>query len=286
MKNILFVFISLTTLLIMSCEDEAPGAYKESYIVNALLLVDMPISEITVLRSLPIFDKYNNDSAKVKNATITIEGDDNIFNLKYRLKEDGNEGYYAEDSIYKVKPNTLYKIKITLPNGNVINGETTTPGRISWVKKAKDYLQYPKDSLKLPSTDTISWNKVTGNDFYLISVSCLDTLQYGKYLTPKTEELNRRVYFPIASEKRYRELTTISPIANTHSSVVWAAFKWFGLHQVKVFAPDYNFLKWFIQSQVKQELDPLLSSVQGNAYGFFGSASLVADTTFLLKNQP
>ena len=270
----------------ISCEDDAPGDYKESYIVDALLLVDEPIQGISLIRSQPIFDKYIHDSALVRNANVIIEGDGKTFNLKYRNKEDGLAGYYADDTEYLIKPNTQYTMKMTLPNGDVISGETTTPGRTEWKIKPKDFIQYPIDTLKLPATDTVAWEKVQGNDFYLISVSCLDTLDYGKYLNPPIDELNRRIYRPFGNERRYREFTTISPIANTSSSIVWATFKWFGLHQVKVFVPDFNFLRWYIQVQAKQEMDPLLSSVTGNAYGFFGSASFITDTSVVLKNQP
>ena len=287
MKKLLLFSILIVSFIFTSCEDEAPGEYKESFIVDALLIVDEPIQGISVIRSQPIFDKYVHDSALVRNANVVIEGDGKTFNLKYRTKEDGIVGYYADDTTYKVKPNTAYSMKITLSNGEVITGETTTPGRTNWKIRAKEFIQYPKDTLKLPATDTVAWEKVPGNDFYLISVSCLDTLNYGKYLNPETEELNRRIYRPFGNnERRYREFTTISPIANTSSSIVWVTFKWFGLHQVKVFVPDFNFLRWYIQVQAKQEMDPLLTSVTGNAYGFFGSASFISDTSVVLKNQP
>ncbi len=286
MKKILLLSSIIFSLFLASCEDEAPGTYKESFIVDALLLVDEPIQGLSLIRTQPIFDKYVNDSALVRNASVIIEGDGKVFNLKYRTKEDGVAGYYSEETDYKVKPNTFYSMKITLPNGEVITGETTTPGRTNWKIKAKDFIQYPKDTLKLPATDTVAWDKVQGNDFYLISVKCLDTLDYGKYLNPATEELNRRIYRPFGNETRYREFTTISPIANTSSSIVWSTFKWYGLHHVKVFVPDFNFLRWYIQVQAKQEIDPLLSSVKGNAYGFFGSASFISDTSVIIKNQP
>ncbi|HRP03025.1 MAG TPA: hypothetical protein PLE30_10310 [Candidatus Kapabacteria bacterium] len=287
MKNIFLNLILLGCIILTSCEDDAPGAYKESFIVDALLLVDMPIEGINILRTQAIFDKYIHDSTYVKNAIISIEGDGKIFNLQYRSKDEmGVQGYFATDLNYKVKSNTHYSLKVILQNGDVLTGETTTPERTNWIIKANQMLQYPKDTLKLKATDSIAWAKVANNDFYIISVKCLDTLDYGKYLTPSTPELNRRIYFPLGSESRYKDFTSYSPIANTKTSVVWAAFKWYGLQQVKIFVPDYNFLRWFIQAQVKQEMDPLLSSIKGNAYGFFGSASFISDTTFLLKNQP
>jgi hypothetical protein len=54
---------------------------------------------------------------------------------------------------------------------------------------------------------------------------------------------------------------------------------------MKVYVPDWNFLRWFLQAQTKGEADPLLSSVDG-AIGYFGSASSIKFDFFLLKNQP
>lgn len=283
--NKIFIIISLISLIFISCEDTAPGDYIENYIVEALLIVDEPIQGISVIKTQPIFEKYIHDSAFVRNAIVEINHNNLNYKLKFRNKEDGKVGYFLDDQTILVEPNTTYNLKITLPNGKVITGSTTTPNRIQWTKKAKDYIQYPIDSLKLPATDTIAWTKASGIDFYLVSVTCLDTLEYGKYLDPPTAEKNRRIWRPFRQDRFYREITSISPIANTQSTIVWDIFRWYGLQEVRIFAPDWNYLRWFIQAQARQELDPLLSSLEG-AYGYFGSTSVIKDTSFLIKNQP
>ncbi len=285
MKTIQLILIIPFVIFFVSCEDSAPGDYEENYIVEALLLVDKPIKGISIIKTQPIFDVYVHDSAMVRNANVIIEGDGRSFNLQFKNREDGEVGYFYDDTSYLIKENTQYKIKITLPNGKLISGETTTPGKTEWVKRAKDFLQFPLDTLKLPSTDTVIWKKVPMIDFYLIGVTSLDTLEYGSYLNPSTEEMNRRIERPWRQDRFFREISSISPIANTQSTIVWNTFRWFGKHEVVVYAPDWNFLRWYIQSQARQELDPLLSSITG-AYGFVGSASIISDTSFVLKNQP
>ena len=116
-------------------------------------------------------------------------------------------------------------------------------------------------------------------------MKCLDTLNYGKYLTPPTAEMNRRINLPFRNDRAYRETATLLPIPNSQTPVVWNTFKWFGLHEVGVYVPDWNFLRWYIQSQTRSQIDPLLSSIKGG-YGYFGSASVIRDTSVIIKNQP
>jgi hypothetical protein len=289
MKFLTF-FAILLIFALSSCEDSSPTSYVESFIIEGLLIVDEPINGITVMRSQPVTSVFNYDSAMVQDATVKITGDDKEFILQYRPKEQGSIGYYATDSSYLVKPGIEYKLSITLKNGKVITGKTVTPSYTEWVYLPNPNIQFPLDSIKQPASDSISWKKVPGFEFYLISISNLDTLEYGKYLNPPREELNRRVYRPFGGPNAYRERSTMFPIPSgnnqvVQTSVVWNAFRWFGKHEMKVYVPDWNFLRWFLQAQTKGEADPLLSSVDG-AIGYFGSASSIKFDFFLLKNQP
>ncbi|GAB1373018.1 hypothetical protein MASR1M45_30820 [Candidatus Kapaibacterium sp.] len=171
-----------------------------------------------------------------------------------------------------------------MPNGKTITGSTVTPPTTEWSFLPKELLQYPVDTLKLPATDSIGWKRVQGFEFYLVSVKNLDTANYGIYLNPPTEELNRRVFTPFGGERRFRETAVITPVANNKTSVVWNVFRWFGKHELAVYVPDWNYLRWYLQAQTKGEADPLLTSIEGGI-GYFGSASILRYNFFLLKNQ-
>jgi len=153
------------------------------------------------------------------------------------------------------------------------------------VRRIGDYLQYPIDTLKLPSTDSIAWDG--GATPYLISVTCLDTLNYGIYLEePMPQELNRHTYPEIKNEKAYRETCVMSFIPAKKTPVVWRFLKWFGKHETAIWYPDENYLNWFLQNSWSATLEKRFSSISGDAYGFFGSAFVIRDTAVVLKNKP
>lgn len=285
MKNILLILSAIILIFLASCEDPMPVDYKEDFIVEALLIVDEPIQNLTIMKSQPITDIFNFDSAMVTNANVKVIGDGREFDLKFRTREDGGVGYYFPDTTYKVKSRMNYELRVTLPNGNLITGTTFTPGTTSWIYVPDPIIQFPLDTIKLPQGDSISWEKVSGSEFYMITVKNLDTLNYGMYLNPPTDEPNRRVYRPFGGQNAFRDPITIFPIPATRTPVVWNAFRFFGPHQLTVYVPDFNFLRWFLQAQGKGEADPLLTSVEGGI-GYFGSASAIRYNFFLLKNQP
>lgn len=284
MKKILqFAILIILTLSIISCEDEAPTNYTPSYFVEALLIVDAPITDIRVLVSQPLSDSFNYNNSIVRNAKVQILEGDNVYDLT--ISSNDSDGYYYPDVTYKVKPNTNYKLKIILDNNQEISGETTTPSQFKWISQPDYYIQYPIDTVNLPSPFSIQWELVNNVLYYVLSIRCLDTLEYGKYLNPPTEEKNRRVFRPWdMNESFYRELSYWVIVPSSKVPVVWTVFKWFGLHEVTIYAPDYNFLRWNVQA-MSSEINPLLTSVEG-AFGYFGSASVIRDTSVILKNQP
>lgn len=130
-----------------------------------------------------------------------------------------------------------------------------------------------------------------GVDYFLIRTKHLDTLNYGKYLEPPTDEPNRRCFNFLSKIKEwdftYKNVTNWGLIGNTQTAAVWFAFKWFAKQTVTVFNADRNMLNWFINLYFNQTTatEPLMNSVNG-AYGVFGSASFVEKEVFLYKNQP
>lgn len=275
----LFLFI---LSVLTSCEDPVPFDYVEEKFVEAILIVGEPIQNIVVMRTQPLTKEYNYDSSMVKDAVVMINDGVNSLELEYK---DGS--YYYPDTSYRVQPQTKYKLTINFSDNKVLSGETTTPKTFNWIIPPKKQLYFPsgRDSITLPRVDSLDFEWELLTIFYMISVKCLDTLNYGIFLQPTTQELNRRISKRFSNDLRYRELTIWTFIPSNKTPVLWNYFKWYGLHEVAIWNPDKNFLNWGLQYFVDSSYDPRLSSVKGGI-GVFGSASVIRDTTFLIKNQP
>ncbi len=287
-RKISLILMAIATLVfINACEDAPPTEYIPETYVEFYLFVGEPIHQLRLFTTQPTNEPYIAAKAAVRDAKVVIKANGKEFKMLY--KDTLDYGYYYPDTTYLVQPNTTYDLTITLNDGKIITGSTTTPENISWKKQPKDYVQFPLDTLdpQPDSSNIISWTQVQGNYLYIVNVLCLDTLEYGKYLDPPTGEINRRTYkfFGRNSERPYRELSNTNMVASTKTPTVWMAFKWFGRHRASVLAPDYNYMKWFINAFYSQYHDPLMNSVT-NAIGVFGSASVARKEFFLLKNQP
>lgn len=280
--SIIFLFI------VVACEDSVPRDYVPEIVVEALLIVGEPIQNIRIIRTQSLFEPFVYDSSLVKDARITIYEGENVFNLVYKHSDTiGKAGYFYSDvdTEYLVEKLTTYKLYVELADGRIITGATTTPDSIYWVRRVGKYLQYPVDTLHLPPTDSIAWDG--GAVPYIISITCLDTLNYGIYLeNPNPHELNRHTYPEIQNEKAYRETCVMSFIPTKKTPVVWNFLKWFGKHETAIWLPDKNYLSWFLQNSWTANLEKKFSSVAGDAYGFFGSAFVIRDTSLVLKNRP
>ncbi len=277
-----FAFLALAALA--ACEDPIPDDYVKQYYVEGYMIAGDPIRYIKLMETQPITEDFNYENSFVRDAEVKILGDGQEFNLK--IDPDGTDGYYYEDQSYIVKPETEYSLEITLPDGGLVTSTVNTPPATAWVRKVPVPLQYPKDTLELAASEYISWEAVPDYGFFILQIKCLDTLEYGKYLDPPTEELNRRKEFFWTTETDFKEVTNTALIANTQTSVVWPIFKWFGMHEVTCFVPDYHFLQWFKQMYFTGEYDYKLSNLEGPAIGTFCSASAIRDTTLLLKPYP
>lgn len=281
-KLTLFVLFSL---FIISCEDIAPTEYTPKYIVQGLLVVGEPINNIMLFQTQSLRDSFVYDNSIIRTADIKIAGDGRLFQLVF---DNATKKYIYPDTTYKVKELTHYSIEIKTPDGKILKSNTFTPKSIQWIKRPERFLQYPLDTINLPSNYRISWTKSDTIQFYLIRIKHLDTLEYGKYLDPPTEEKNRRIMRPWINRPQYyfREITNWAFLPTTEVPVVWNSFKWFGLTEVKIYAPDPNYLKWTLQNFTTRDFNQLLNTIEGDAFGTFGSAATITDTSFILKNQP
>lgn len=290
MKKLFIINITiLLGMLIFSCEDPIPSDYIEQNILEAYLIVNEPIRGLRLMRTLPVSDTFLLEKSLISDAQVIIREGENSLNLSYSPYDSEIPGYYYADTSYKVKSETEYKLEITLADGSKIFGSTFTPPQTQLIKSVPDFIYFPQDTIKLPVNDSleVEWQSVPSFGVYGLSIRCLDTLEYGKYLSPqRPEELNRRILKPWSENNDFYENTRWYPVPNTKSPVVWTAFKYYGLHEMAVYVPDFNFLRWFLQNATRGAADELLNSIEGNGFGCFGSISVVRDTAFIVKNQP
>lgn len=276
---LLFIFIAL----INSCEDPVPFDYVPNNVVEAFIVVGEPIRDIRVMRTQNLSQEFDLENSLIRDAEVRIFNEN--VDLKLEIEDSGTQGYYYPEE-YLVEPLTNYNLEITLSDGSKITGSTRTPTNSIWVKKTPNPLKYPIDTTNLPDRYSISWEKNASFDFYHLQVKALDTIGYGQYLDPPTEELNRRIEEDFASENYYYELTNNAFLPTSETAIVWDVFKFYGMQEITIFTPDLNWQKWFLQHVASAEYNELLNSLEGNGFGTFASAGAIRDTFFLVKNQP
>lgn len=279
----------LTTGL-AGCEDPVPTDYVPEYAFTGYIYAGEYPTDILLTRSLSPLDTFAYSQGEISDARITIWSDRDTIDLVWvPAEEAGKVGHYrAADTTALIEERTTYRMRAELGDGTVLSAETRVPGQIEWIRRPPALLQYPRDTINLPpSTDTLIWTPIDGVEEYLIEVQAVDTLGYGRYLSPPTGEPNRRIErFFEANAPRYNDVVRWGFVQNTRVTVVWFAFKWFGLHDITIYAPDPALLEWFKQVRFGgNQYNPLLGNVAGGI-GVFASATRRTERGFLLKNQP
>lgn len=291
LKYSLSAFLVSVALNAAGCEDAPPNAYTQDYVVQGVLIVDEPIGGIVVQRALPTTDTFSMERAVLRDADVSVtDGNGREFKLQFREGGSSFGDYTFGDTSVKVQPNTLYNLTVKTADGRILTRKTHTPNRFAWVSPPRTVLQFPTDTLNLPSPDSlkISWTETSGTLEYLICITALDTVDYGKYLAPPTDEQNRRRkrFFDREENPRMYNLAEYGYLQANEANTVWNAFKWFGRNKVTVFAADANMLRWFkLYFQRGNQYNSNLGSIKGGI-GMFGSAAQVTQEVFLLKNQP
>jgi hypothetical protein len=290
MKKIFSLSLFLAALLLIGCGDAAPTEYIPQYVVQGYLIVGEPVRNIVVTSSQSVTDTFRYSRGAVADAEVRITVNGRTLNLQYRADSNGVGEYFYPDTTEIVQPKTTYALEVRLKSGTVMTGQTTTPSQIAWVRPPHDTVQYPhEDSLnvELPDSMKLIWTAADGVEEYPISSRCLDTVEYGKYLGAETTEKNARIDREFdKNDPHYKDISRWGFLQGTSTPISWAAFKWYGLHEITVWAPDGNFLKWFKFTQfgANQEYNSLMGSIKGGI-GVFGSASVVRKNVFVLKHR-
>lgn len=291
--SILAACILLVGLFATGCEDPIPTDYKEEIVLEGLLLVGEPLNNIRIMRTLPITDTFSFERASIPDATIIVQADGIAIPMEYQPDARGGT-YRAADTSYRVKPNVVYNVTVQA-RGATLTGSTRTPIPFSWNTPPRPILQYPHpDSLLLSVEDSllIAWSAVPNTELYIISIECLDTLGYGEYLEPPTSDSNVRTprpnpdFFDQSGTLIANERTTLGATRFTASQTVWGVFRWHGLHEIRIYAPDRAFIDWIdlVGSGRRSSYDYRESNIKGGL-GAWGSASLVKQRTVLLKHD-
>lgn len=284
----LLTIVLVALSLLTACEDPVAMDYIPKPFMEALIVVGESPKDIRLFTTQPLSDSFSYSKAVIRNATMLITSAQDTIYLAYKDAPDGGL-YHAIDTNQRIIPLTEYHIAVTLSNGRVLRGQTTTPIQIEWTAKSPDTIRYPgkNKELNIPAENKINWTSAGSRTEYLITMTCLDTTEYGLYLSPSTSEKNSRIRdkefddeTPFTSEVTRSAFTTMPSPSGIFS---WMGFKWFGRHHVRVYAGDKNFMNWVKQITFGQRmLNPNLGSVEGGL-GYFGSASMISYDLFIMK---
>lgn len=280
-------------LFLFGCQDPVPADYKEEVMLEGLLLVGEPLENIRILRTLPVTDTFSFEKASIPDATIIVRADGVDVPMEY-LPDARGGTYRASDTSYRIKPNVVYSVTVQTRNSQ-LTAATRTPVEFAYTAPPRPWLQYPHPDSLLVSVDDsllISWTPVPNVELYIISITCLDTLGYGHYLEPPTTDSNRRTvrpnpdFFDQSGTLIANERTTLGATRFTASQTVWGVFRWYGPHEIRIYAPDEAFKEWIdlVGNGRRSSYDYRQSNVRGGL-GVWGSASVVKQRTFLLKRS-
>ncbi|GAB5466201.1 MAG: hypothetical protein Kapaf2KO_16370 [Candidatus Kapaibacteriales bacterium] len=261
-----------------SCEDELPTTYQPQYFIEAFLESGNPIEDIRIIRSAPINVEFDYSNQLVRDAVVIIT-DNSGREFTLEIAEDGEQGYFFADTSYKVQVGETYSLNVEFADGKSASGVTTVPDTFSWVQRAPDFIDYPTETEIDTAEVKVSWTK-TG--FYLLKSTALDTLEYGKYLEVPTDERNIRIPNEFREDSFYDNTTVWGFLPTNRTVVVWTALRWYGLHELALYRADPNMISWFLQARGAQQFNELLNTIDGDAFGAFGSASVIRDTSMFL----
>ncbi|MBL0175147.1 MAG: DUF4249 family protein [Ignavibacteria bacterium] len=282
------IFGAAALLLLSACEDAPPNSFVPVPFVEAYLFVDRPIEGIVIASSQSLSAPFEYESGMLADADVQLSGGGNTYALAYRVV-NGAGSYWYPDTTALIQPSTAYTLTVRLKDGGVMTASTTTPERIAWMRKPAKLLQYPTDTTKLQSPDSLRIQWTPGNtQEFIIRIQCLDTLAYGAYLTPPTNEDNGRTNnlsnFETPKRNSFYSTTRWGFIQATGVPTVWTGFRWYGRNAVAIIAPDKPFLDWFKMTRFSgnPQYNPQFSNIRGGT-GIFASASLIEEELFLLK---
>ncbi len=287
LRHHLRVLLFAVMAVLSACEDPIPSDYTPDVVIQALLVVGEPVDGILIYLSQPMADSFDLRRAVIRDADAIVSGPDGDVRLQFI--DDTLGGHYAaSDTSIRIREGATYQLRV-VTQGKTITASTTTPKQIvvtNPIRPMIQYVGYRNETLPIADSLRVGWTSAGAGFEYFITMRCLDTLNYGTYLQPPTNDSNERVR---PQENEFDRTTPFNTEATRFAFVQgpnvfsWGAFKWYGPHTFSVFAGDVNFINFVKQvtfggRQINENLQSFT-----NAFGYFGSASRIEAPTFLLK---
>jgi hypothetical protein len=226
-------------------------------VVDAALIVDAPLPPIWVRQTLAPDAAFDRDAAAVSGAVVTITRGPATFPY---VEDETAPGRYIELGTSPareiVRPNTMYALSVSAPDGRRATARTTTPGRLAvteWVQldapslavrqELRTFAELGDSVFAAPENQIVyqdglleaRFDRDAASPYYHVGLISLDLYSdfviEGDFLEPEDyEDFGRNNSSP-ALEAR-----------DGFVRLPWFAIYYAGRHKIKVFAVDEN---WF-----------------------------------------
>lgn len=294
MKNIALYFLGIL-LIFAGCDLYEQNGYQEYYVVESYLVANDTLPQVRLSTTAPITEEYNFREQAITGANVEIH----LLNTDSSIAEvypyqQNTPGIYISTVPANVQDERLYKLQVTLANGDVITSITYVPRDFKTVNELQDsYIYQSQQQVEITATPSAY---ITGRQTYYIftlnavnpDISKLTPFYF--YLIDDQDNDIRSYYINssgIINEGNYKRNSD----GNILLKVPWLAFAFYDTNDVVANAIDNNMYD-FLRSQDVQtggialspgEIQNIRYNVKGGI-GIFGS--LASDTNRVMITKP
>ena len=263
------IFLLLSSLPFLSCNEEIISDYKLQLVVSSVIFEGGGIDSILVRRTLPIAEVYNRDSTFISGADVRITTGGKEFRLTEYPSKPGR--YFLPKDSLIIHSRATYTLDVRAL-GLHAWGSTTVPDTIRLIKRIKDTLEYNERPLPV-----CTWTRAERRADYAIEILSLDSAATE---TPDTTGL-RKEFRDSTNKSEYRNY-----IPNETLAIPWLPFIYYGATLIRIMAIDENFQTYFkLRINGGNVAQGNLTSIYGDGFGLFGSASQDTMRTFVKKKE-
>ena len=294
------LFLSVFSLFLLSCAAERdPGslfgpAEQGTLVIDATLLVDLPMPPIFIRQTIAPNAAYTQDAAAVNNAEVTIT--QGLAEYTYTPDPAGHPAQYLPPGgTPMILPETEYRILVR-SGGKEARAVTTTPKRFTIdkalminvdtlepIRNLVTFRDNPTAVFTAPQNQVIYQDNLLETRFQLINVKAY---QVGLInLETDSEFVIEGDFLEDEDFENFERESSSQPLEVTDGNLrlPWFAIAYAGRYVIKVFAMDNN---WFDFARSSPENDNIaFGSLAGDNFerplfhidggiGLFGSASV------------
>ena len=301
-----FIVLCLTACAAERQPGDLFGSVEEdsALVVDGILLVDQPLPELFVRRTLPPDQSYSRDAAGVLEAQVRVFQGDQIFEYTSAPATPGR--YLPPSAPPQVKPLTEYRLEVKV-EGKTVRAHTTTPERV----RVRQAVLLDEDTQEI--TRTLRLFAEVGDEVYTAPENQLTHLEgLLEIHLEKAGEAYQAALFALAEDAQLLDEDFLDiydqspddlranqspPLAASDGIVRWPWFAvvYTGRSLIKVYALDYNWFEYARSSPDQQEQGGFGGLVGENferpffqvegGIGLFGSAS-VDSVGFVILPRP